>query len=240
MKRWLFYVGACVICSACSQSEPNGPVQSTPVPVAPVIRPTKAEWQTAFSGTFTKTAVNVSESGMQQFAACFAPVCKDLLALARYDPFKGVTYFYGFFTGPYITLNSGIGLYIAAADCLRPNLVLRTNYVANSWLFLRNLGMLADGKLVYSGAIEHGDVARDIYGSQVEEVHIRVLQPDEIAQIRSVLSATDLKVRITGDKGYVTVKPKHVAEFVKEANKLVQIFDRIEQAVAEKIPPSCV
>ncbi|RDJ98503.1 hypothetical protein DN412_40895 [Cupriavidus lacunae] len=145
-----------------------------------------------------------------------------------------------FFTPPtFLSINASTNVhsYISIKDNDAPNLLISTYFHnKHGWLFIEKLSIMADGDVILEQDFPHSGVKRDNSSIGVEESYDFVVAPQQLTALRKVSSTTDLKIRITGGKGYYTLPKDRVKEFKEDIRQSILIFDAIDKAVAGKIP----
>ena len=100
--------------------------------------------------------------------------------------------------------------------------------------------MLADGELLITRKFE--DVNRDtITRARVEVIETAgmVLSDAEIQALRKVVAAKDVVVRLTGTKGYTTLKKDAVKLFREDAASQLAIYDKLNLTLANYSGSPC-
>lgn len=242
-----------LILSGCSQESPTLPASASP---PAVMNPRKLvatpeDWQKALAASHTVIDLKSEGDGMSSWYACFqepkpsveskSKKCEHLSSSTR-DAFRKLRFFK---SGIYSSVPSAVPgwnyivSYISLADNNLPKLILSPRYFSKGgWLFMNQASVLADGELIFDRNFEKLNVDRssESYGVE-EEIHL-VMSPTEIESLRKVTSAKALSVRITGDKGYVTLKQEAVKFFKEEIGNILFIYDKMHAELKDAIPPT--
>ena len=232
-------------CGDSNQSSAPGPaaqsVQVAAAPPPPPPAPTAAEWQAAVEGTFTKRDAK-TEDGVTRYGACFEAKIECLTT--DYDAFKKVFHLRALYTAAneISPLGNHLGSSIVVAECNLPKLVIRPTFYGDTWLFLSNVAILADGVVVWERSIPRDWVQRDtetLDRVRVIERGIAILSKDELGVFQKLLESTQLTVRMTGEKGYVTLTKKETVRFKQDLELVLNAYARLNQALQGKSAGAC-
>ena len=204
-----------------------------------------AAWNKKLSETYVRSSEE-SEDGVEEFSACFAPQidskkCR-LFTFGRHDGFKKITTFQpgGSKIQQIVNLGNFVQSHLFVASCEMPGFVLRPKFVGDSWIFMESIAILADGVLVFEKQMS--DVKRDTHVRGlvgVVETGGFVLTPSEIQTIRSMADAKNVVIRLSGQKGYVTLKKEHVKQVRDDLKTLVEIYDQLSTSLSEVSGSPC-
>ena len=161
-------------------------------------------------------------------------------AFGERDGFRKIT----FFTSVASTLGKyspqAVTIYLAVPDCKSPVLLLRPRVFRDSWLFVNRVSVLADADLVLDRTIQAEDrPSREVYSGGVEEKVDFALTEKQIAELRKLEIAKRANVRITGDRGYVSLTAKEAASFKDDVAGSLRIYDTLSRMVADKRYDPC-
>ncbi|WP_124480775.1 hypothetical protein [Burkholderia stagnalis] len=204
---------------------------------------TPEEWRKALDSTYTTNkSTTTDDDGVTRFAARFPPSqegAKDAyVLLGTYDAMRKRTFFYSFFASPTLDIGSSVKPYISLSDNSYPILMIAPYYFSkNGWLFMSRLTIMVDGKIILDRDFSQEEVARDVESYGVQERYDFYASPEEIAGMRSIRNSSQLTLRLTGKKGFITV-PKKETEGIRTAIvDVVRGYDAVSQHLAGHIPP---
>lgn len=246
MHRLLLSVGLVLALLGCNRA---GDTRTTSAPEpepSPVVRTySLALWNEALEKTFSKTAAK-SDNGVEDFIACFereSPTKCSVGANGVRDPFKKATRFIALYShiDRLFPIETTVLFHVHLDDCQAPRLAMRPRYLGSKWIFLNEFAILADGQIV----LEHKlpDVQRDTLTRarvEVTEVGGFILSDPEIAALRRVVSAKEVVVRLTGEKGYVTVHKDRLKQVIADAESQLFIYDKLTTALSGVSGTPCV
>lgn len=234
---------------ACERQAPDAPAAAVAAPTVAAAAPleeqprtTKAQWVAAMKGTYIETN-RTSDEGVTEFVACFQEGAKscDLPAFAIVDAFRKLATF-----EPANSRLARHGMpkylrsYVSVLDCERPSIMFNPSFFSkNGWMFMTRVSVLADGELVVDQPLEHGAVRREVDAVGVAESGTWVATDKDIEGLRQAARSSQLIVRISGEKGYVTMSKEDVTRFRKDAADVTGIYDRLDAALKNKIPHAC-
>lgn len=222
-----------------------------PAATAPVAAPppniTAQDWTAAVAGAYVASKKESKDDGITEFLACFDDVSSgsakcNMFMFGKRDAFRKVTHFTPAWTqlagsggAPYV------GSYLAVPDCKEPVVFIASHFWGRSWLFMSKVAVMVDGELVLERDFkdQHSSVRREIYPGGVEEDFHFVANPQDRAGLAKLVPAKELAVRISGDKGYVTVGRNDLGHMRQDADAVQHAFDKLMKAVDGKIPANC-
>jgi hypothetical protein len=260
MKVTLLTALAVAALTGCQQSFTSpAPVQAAVQKPAPPPPATAKDWKDAVVATYKETEKKDEGDGVYTAWACFDPEGVDPpkfnkdgkkipcgeqgMKLTR-DGFRKVSFFhppsttFNDLVGKYIG-GVYLGSYISLTDCGAPKYFLRAKFDGKSWIFMNTVAVMVHGEIVMERDFKDGQVKRDVEHGRIEERYDFVATDNDIAGVQKMIDAADVKLRITGDKGYVSLDPKQVESLKDDARRMKRVFEKLSKAVAGKIPPSC-
>ena len=197
-----------------------------------------AAWDAAIASTYSTSSLRNEGDGITTFYACFhtnALKQCDAGAFGKKDAFKNMV--------GYTTVNSELakltrpiylGLAVVVSPCDEPSLVLNAQFWGrDGWLFLNRASVLADGKLVIDREFSTGTVSRNPDAAGVIERGYWAASAADVTGIKSIATASSLSIRLTGDRGYVTVTKKHLAEVKEDAAAALVVYDKLTAIAKE-------
>ncbi|MDP4075179.1 hypothetical protein [Acidovorax sp. A1169] len=252
--RGLLLLPLAVLLSGCGDSKqpaaPGTAAQSEEVAIAapsppPPPAPTVAEWQAAVEGAFTKKDPKTAD-GVTHYGACFnAPDGgRGDCLLTDYDAFKKSFHMRGLYTA--ITESTPLAHYLGSSivvvGCNLPRLVMRPTFYGDTWIFLNNVAILADGVVVWERSLPRDSIQQDTESFKkvrVIERGMAILNQDEMDVFKKLAESKQLTIRLTGDKGYVTLPKNDVANFKQDLELALNAHARLTQALQGKSAGTC-
>jgi hypothetical protein len=245
-------VALALLLAACEKATPTTPLAASESPsavtaAAPSSPPataaaplSKEQWLSRIESTYTKFAESDEGDGVTKFAACFSgwdptrKQCPGEFASAKRDGFRKLRFYKPGIRNS-LTIDSYVHSHISLPDGERPRVVVAPYYFSKrGWLFLRSVAFLADGEVVFEKEFEGSDVQRDNSEIGVEERAAFIVVDSELDDLLKVAGAKVLKIRMTGEKGYVNLSPKDVDTIKREVALLLKINDRMVNALDAK------
>lgn len=207
-------------------------------------KPTLAEWTKAAASTYSTKSLTDAGDGVKEFMACFSAQADGKCSLpmvGKRDGFRKLTHF----TPPKTEWNSGgddafIGAYIALPDCQKPIIFMKAAFRSSTgWLFMNKASIMADSNVVIEQALEN--VSRDQPGPPgwVAESASWIASGQQTEAMRKLASADVVLARITGDKGYLSVKKAKVDDFRNDAGLVIAAADAINKALEPVAGADC-
>ena len=230
-------------CTKVSENKPPAARSSAPLAaVPPPPRITKADWYRAVVATYSESSVKDEGDGVTSFVACFGDGgkgCGDF-AIGKRDAFRKLRHYMPQWSWPGQYTDQYVQTYISLPDCGDPIYFLKPRHFSQrGWLFLNRLSVLSDGELVFDQDLSTFKVDRERLPGGVEEEVSFVPTPAQFDALRKLATATKLSVRITGKKGYVTLKQSDVAKLRIDVASGLRMYDKLLLAVKDKHPSSC-
>ena len=238
-------------CQRPSQEPPGSPAvpaaPATNVPLQPPV--TLQDWQAAVASTYTEWDRKNLGDGVSEFYACFGErdekgKCPGLAFAGKRDAFRKLTHLTPLGTSwQRLAADQYLGSYIALADCQPPSYFLKVQYqrTGGSWLFINKVAVLADGNVVlerdFSDA--YNQVERDVLPNAVKEDYHFIASPDQRQALFKLRDSKELAVRITGQKGYVSLKPDQLKTLRADVEAMRLALDKIAAATKGKMPEKC-
>ena len=234
-------LGGCnkVSTTKASDAPSSAPLATIPPPPPPI---TNADWYRAVTSTYPESGVKDEGDGVTSFTACFgngSKGCGDF-AFGKRDAFRKLRHYtpQGSWLGKYT--DQYVQTYIALPDCGDPIFFMQPRYFSHgSWLFLNRLSMLSDGELVLDQDLSQRKVNRERLPGGVQEDVSFVPTPDQLNALRNLPTATKIDIRLTGEKGYLTVKQSDVSKLRVDIAAALRMHDKLLLAVKDKHPASC-
>lgn len=213
------------------------PIEITQAPKRPQV--TLEDWKKAVEATHEKLKVKDTGDGIESFTACFEPTpekkkkCTNF-ALGERDKFKKITFYTA---GVSLMVGKEISAYVSLPDNDKPALFLTPSvFSRTSWLFMKKLSIMVDGEVVLEQDLSNLKADREVFPGGVEEAVHFIAAPKQIDELRKINEETKFIIRITGEKGYVTLNDLELSAAKKTLINAVNIYDRLNNAVHDKIP----
>jgi hypothetical protein len=226
----------------------------TSVPVVAKVQ-TLDDWKNALSTVYTKEAIKDGQDGTSTFDAKLQKSSSSNSAIiveGKVDGFAKFT----FLTPNPFTVNSNaylrksnIALVVGVPDGGLPLLILKPTFYSNrSWMFMSKLSIMVDGSIVFENDFTNEKISRNSEpGEGVVETLNLVLTDADITGLRKIQENSNVVIRLSGDKGYVTMyadkpnskKPESddMHMFKSQLENVLYLYDSITKAVTGHIPP---
>lgn len=235
--------------------EKQADVNSAPEPVAaaPATAPapppkppfTKTEWRSAYKAAFVETKPTSDDEGITSYGACFGK--KDdgkceVVAYGKRDAFRKIDHLTTLHTsfnriGDVTTF---LGTYLSAIECRPPSLLIRPSVnKKGGWLFMEKVSLMADGEVVLDREMTTAQIDRDNEGYWVHETGNFIATDEELTALEKFVNAEQKAIRITGQKGYLTLPKERTAEFAKDAKDALSMLASLNKSFAAAGGPVC-
>lgn len=235
---WVFPI---LIIVGCSKQDSTASVdKSPPVSIQPAPPPsaTPEDWRKALESSYFVMSKSDEGEGVTKFTACFSQLdakkCKNI-AFASRDAFRKRYFFKSGFASSY-PLGNYVASYISIGNNERPSILLAPVFNGHSWLFIKKISFLLDGEIVLEKDFENFKVDRDAHGGGVTERFDFIVTEEQIAALRKIGQESNLLVRLTGDKGYVSLNKKEISDLKSEIANLLFAYDKINHALDGNVP----
>ena len=205
---------------------------------------TLEQWRSDFKSSFEATGTKTDKDGVTEFMACFKKEEKGcpMFSFGKTDGFRSVSHF----TPPNTQLKSiadawsFFRVYVAALECKEPVIIISPTFNSrNGWIFMDKAAIMSDGEVTLEQSFENFKVDRDNEGGRVLEKVTWILSEDQIASLRKTIEAKKIIMRISGSKGYYTVKPENENGFREDASISLFIYDSLMQKMKANGGPEC-
>jgi hypothetical protein len=213
---------------ASSQTKKVSPAVVTPPPAG-------NSFKAFLSRTYTETSTKDEGDGVTTFVATIPnPGGPTDLFFAERDAFRKLTFFtssisqFGKYERPALVM------YVSVPDCKAPVFILRPRTFMDHWFILNRVAILADDELLLDQPLANFKLNRETYPGGLEETVDVALTSKQIADLRRLATAKKVSVRITGQKGYVSLGAVAVASLKKDVPSSLRLFDAVSRMVDEK------
>lgn len=236
-------VAGCMMLAGCGQqdtpataSSATAAPPSAPPPIARTF--TRNDWVSTFESTFSMKKPTQDGEGITEYLACFQEDSSkrsgcSLFAFGRTDAFNklsSLTTAHSRFADV-ADINTFVKVVVVAIECQSPKLVLMPRFNAKGgWLFMDRVAILADGELALEHSFENHDVSRDNGYSWVSEKATWITDEKDMRGIQAILAAKKTIGRVSGSKGYVTIKKDLQDGFIDDLRDAVSIMGRLTAA----------
>ena len=195
-------------------------------------------WKTAFESTFTAMDRKDEGDGVVRYIACFKPgtgksKC-DAVAFVRRDGFRKLYFLVPGLTSEHLAATY-VKTYLSIPDNQRPIVFIAPYFFGkNGWLFMNKVSIMVNGEVVIEKDLDRSSVDRDAESYGVEERGNFVATDAQIEALRKMKPDSDVNIRLTGSKGYVSLKKSDIQSFKSEVANLLFIYDAINHALDAK------
>lgn len=242
-SKFIAMAAVSLLLVGCDRQEPAKAEESKPMP-AEKPKPTLAEWTKAAGSAYSTKSLTDAGDGVKEFMACFSAGADgkcSLQMVGKRDGFRKLTHF----TPPKTQWNSGgddafIGTYIALPDCQKPLIFVTAGFRSRAgWLFMNKASVMADSTVVIEQALEK--VSRDQPGPPgwISESASWIATDQQVEALRKLTGAGTILARITGDKGYLSVKREKVEDLRNDAGLVTAAVDAISKALEPVAGADC-
>lgn len=196
-------------------------------------------WKAIFESTFTLMGDRDDEGdGVVRYIACFKPgtgknKC-DAVAFVRRDGFRKVNFLVPGLRSEMLPATY-VKTYISILDNQRPAVFFTPYFLGkNGWLFMNKVSIMVNGEVVIEKDLDRSSVDRNVESHGVEEKGHFAATDAQIAALRKVKPDSDVNIRLTGSKGYVSLRKIDIQSFKGEVENLLFIYDSINRALDAK------
>jgi hypothetical protein len=194
-------------------------------------RLTAAQWQAALDGTFKKTSVKDDGDGKSSYMGrCTQRI--DCAMFVKHDAFGRFTTFTPIdsemmqYTAIKLPTYAFARSFLYLPDCGVPRIIINSHYFSkNTWMFMNHLAVLADNHLLLDRQFPPGETHRDYESYGLEEDYLFQVTPAELQKLRSIGPDTKLMIRVSGDKGYLSLDKKVSDAFQTGLLTSVKVLD---------------
>lgn len=242
---------AALLLGGCGEKPPEPQAAAAAAAPAPAPAPppkppyTKVQWQEAFRSAFEERDKKINSEGITEYMACRdktpAGTCGHF-AFGTRDAFRKIDHLTPASTqlNETILAQNYLGIYVAALECEAPSLFVSPAVNRRGgWLFMQKVALMADGEVVMERDFSKAKVERDATGNFIHERASFIAKPAEREAIKTFMGASSRIIRITGEKGYVTVDKSLTNQFVEDAGNALAFIGAIEEAFKANGGPVC-
>ena len=245
MFKFLLLAIFSTIFIGCSPKPEEPTAASSQVPPPPPRIFTPQDWKKSYRATFEELNLTSAKDGTAEYFACFEKGSDEKCVLFAYglrDDFRKLYHLTPFsteFNGK-IKDESYVGIYLGSALCKAPSLlVVPSIHQKGDWLFFEKISVLADGEVVLEHSFEYGQVRRNNRGHWIHENGTFIATAENISALEKVIISESVVIRLSGQKGYITISKEKTGEFLKDARIIMEIKRRIDKSLIESGGPDC-
>jgi predicted small lipoprotein YifL len=217
-----------------------GKIGDIPDTKTPMLSTATAEdWKKALDSSFTSSQMKDEGNGVVSFLACFQKDADKCFAssFASHDAFKKRTFFMG---GPKSVgpPDTYVKTYLSVGDSQRPYFLMLPHFFSGThqWLFMRNLSILLDGKILFEKNFNLLEVSQRIETYGVYEGFQFALSDDEIKSLKNIKAESTLSIRLTGKDSYEAIDEKGVKLFKSDIANMLFIYENINKSLNGNVP----
>jgi hypothetical protein len=232
---FLLLASMCLSIAGCgdkSVNQSSGKIETPKLPSA-----TPEDWRKAVEATYEKSEVKSKVDGVEEFFACFKPIVEKRrkctsYAFGKRDAFRKIRFYSDF-----NILGNNVAAYVSLSDNKKPILLLAPHIASqNSWIFINKLAIMIDGEVVLEQGFEDLKVDREISPEGVQERVDFIVTKTQIEALHKIKLESTVVVRITGEKGYITLDKLEASTVKESIVNMVQVYDALNSAVKDTIP----
>ncbi|OJA50149.1 hypothetical protein BGV66_04445 [Burkholderia ubonensis] len=135
-------------------------------------------------------------------------------------------------------IGDGVSAYVSIKDNGSPVLFLGPYIFRDSWLFMSKVAIMVDGDVILDQNLDVKSADREVFPGGIQEHTDFIVNNDQIEALRRMKSDSKVVVRITGTKGYMTLSKNDTAAVKNKIIEVIRVYDLIQGAVKDVIPPS--
>ncbi|MGF6696955.1 hypothetical protein OKW38_001567 [Paraburkholderia sp. MM5496-R1] len=222
--------------AASSATVIGGPASD--VQIVPVHHATPDEWKSALLATYTESKVKDLGDGTTEFMAEFKTDAHIPAVVGKRDGFRKLRFFkMNWSVVNPILQRSSVGVYISVPDNEQPLVFLRPYFHARSWIFFNELTVMVDGDVIFDQKLDQKNLNRQVEDGGVTEIGDILLGPSQLDSLRKINPKSNVVIRLTGEKGYITIPKNQAEQFRFDLVNAIGIYYKIDEALTDHIPP---
>jgi hypothetical protein len=97
---------------------------------------------------------------------------------------------------------------------------------------------MVDGDVILDQDLDVKSAGREVFPGGVQEHTDFIANKDQIEALRHIKPDSKVVIRITGTRGYMTLGKSDTATVKSKIIEVVRVYDSIQGAVKDMIPPS--
>ncbi|WP_439672894.1 hypothetical protein AEMCBJ_33510 (plasmid) [Cupriavidus necator] len=232
-----------LVLGACNKNAPAAVEKNKTEAVTPSAPPppTPADWKNALESTYVKHSVKDEGDGLESFTACFEPAAPDqkkkcgAFAFGKRDAFRKLRFYE---TGIPMMIGNGISTYVSLKDNELPILILTPYIFRKNWLFMNKIAVMVNGDVILEQDLNVDLAGQEIFPGGVQEHSAFAATRDQVHALRQIKPDSAVIIRFTGKKGYMTLDKADTSVVKSKIIEVLQVYDSIQKAVTDKIPPT--
>lgn len=238
----IFFASLCLFLTGCEDK----PAAKSPAPIeiskAPEVpeppKITPEDWKKSVESTYVKSDIKDEGDGVESFFSCFEPTPEQVkkctyYAFSKRDTFRKLRIYT---SGIPNRFGSDLSAYVSLPDNGKPFFFLAPFiFSKDSWLFINKLAIMVDGEVILEKDFDELKADREVFPGGVQERVDFVATQEQIEELRKIKTDSKILIRITGDKGYVSLD-KYILSHNEVIINAIGIYDALNIAVKDKIP----
>lgn len=244
--RKIAIVTCALILSACDNGkEIDTSTPATSVAAAPLRTFTKEQWQAAFLTAFEQSSIKQGDNGVTESVACFEKSSDGKCATPMFvksDSFQKLHAFTPTETkiNNIADIYTNVRVYVSIKECNEPLIIISPAVnKKGGWLFMKSIGFMADNEVQTQRAFEFNDVSREQDYPWVNEKAYFVPNEQELGKLRNFASGKARIIRISGEKGFLTVEKRLTEAFTNDLATAVSAASKLSDVLRKAGGPTC-
>ena len=212
------------------------PDKSEEGPITPP--PDGNSFQAVLARSYVERSTKDEGDGVTSFMASF-PSLPGNPMFGKRESLRKLTFFTttGSTFGKYS--DRSVTFYLAVKDCRAPVIFVEPRVLSHSGIFLNRVSILADGELSLDQPLGDFKAQRETYPGGVEETIPFILTDAQLSKLRSLSDARTVVVRLTGEKGHVTLDARATKDFKSDVGDVLHAYDFISKLVESSAFDPC-
>ncbi|WP_417285331.1 hypothetical protein [Comamonas sp.] len=237
-----------VLLLGCSESSGGSSVSNSvanEVQLQPAPKFGVEDWRKIVSESYVAENKKTDDDGRVDYSVCAIPKadgkCSFYFSGLR-DNFNKVD----IWSSPMIGASSTVGLIshldllMVLSECQSVVIVLTPQYVSDRKLLMMNkVALMADGEVVFEREIDTLQVQRSHEFDQFKEYWRIPIEPTDFAALERFAASKQKVARLSGDKGFVTLKKDVVGAFAFDLPHMTSATRTINERFAGASGPIC-
>jgi hypothetical protein len=225
--------------STTAAATPSVPTPVKPMKVtAPVVTP--EDWKKALEASYRKDFAKDGKDGVEEFVACFEPNPNPkskqkcgYIAFGKRDAFRKLRFYE---TGIPMMIGDGVSTYVSLEDNGNPVLFLAPYIFGDHWMFMNKMAIMVDGDVILEHDLNQKNCDREVLPGGVQERCDFIATDLEIENLRKIKAESKVLIRISGEKGYMTLSGRDTSDVKKKIIEVLHVYGTIQAAVRDKVP----
>lgn len=199
------------------------------------------EWDEALKAAYFEADNKDEGDGIQSFTAWFGgkPKHGGVPMMSKRDAFRHLRFFTPIYSDIASRINRNtVRLYISLPDYEKPLIFIAPFYHGDSWLFMNKIAVMADGNIALEKDLSNYKPNHDVENGSVSERIDFIANQNEIDELRKISNAKSIMVRLSGEKGYLTIRKEEVKWFLNDIKDLLTSYDLLNKNLTDHTPPA--